>query len=108
MPGNEEIWYLLVLAQTQWRATDGGYYGLDFNVLIQMARGLGIQTGQIFFEKLRVYEREALKIFRQKKEDICDEKQKESCKLEFGEFFEWACGKCEKNPNKKDELNAAE
>lgn len=102
MPGNEEIWHLLTLAQTQWRATDEGYYGLDFSIPISMARGLGIETGKIFFEKLRVYEKEALILFRQGKEDVCDKKQKETCKMEFGEFFEWACGKCEKNPNKKE------
>ena len=108
MQGNEEIWYLLVLAQTQWRATDGGFYGLDFTVIIRMAKELGIAMGQVFFEKLRVYEKEALILFRQGKEDVCDKKQKEICKMEFGEFYEWACKNCEKNSKKKDELNAAE
>lgn len=101
MPGNEEIWQLLVLAQTQWRATFGEFYGLDFGVLIRMAKELGISTGQIFFEKLSIYEKEVLKILRSKKEEICNEEQKGKCRLEFGEFFEWACGKCEKKNTKK-------
>lgn len=97
MPGNEEIWYLLVLAQTQWRATDGGFYGLDYAVITRIAKELGIHTGQSFFEKLRIYEREALSLIKGK----CDGKQKEKCKMEFGEFYEWACSNCEKNPNRQ-------
>lgn len=86
----------MAICQTQWRAGFGGAYGLDYGVIIQTAAALGIETGQIFFEKIRVYENEALKIIRggAKAKQHCDEKQKEKCRIEFGEFFEWACLKC--------------
>ena len=84
-----------MLSQTQWRATFGEFYGLDLNVIIEIAKSLNIETDRIFFEKISVYEREALKILRNK-EDICDEEQKKKCKTEFGEYLEWSCKNCEK------------
>jgi len=32
------------------------------------------------------------------KEQGCNQSQKERCRLEFGDFLDWACKKCESNP----------
>lgn len=65
-------------------------------VYIEMADRLGIMTGPSFFEKLRVYEREALNIIAGKKgKSGCDEKQKEKCRIQHGEWMDWACKNCE-------------
>lgn len=63
-----------------------------------MAKALDIESDQTFFEKVRAFEHEVLRIWQEKasKEGHCDDKQKEKCKIEFGEFFEWACGNCGK------------
>ncbi len=31
----------------------------------------------------------------------CNARQRERCKFEYGEFFEWTCENCEKNPRSK-------
>lgn len=96
MQGNLEIWHVLTICQTQWRAAFGGVYGLDYNAVIRTANQLGISTGWQFFEKIRVYEAEALNVIRRgaDAQNHCDEKQKERCRIEFGEFIEWACREC--------------
>jgi len=32
----------------------------------------------------------------------CTEKEKAACKLQFGEYLEWACKNCEKNKEVKN------
>lgn len=41
-----------------------GPYGLDYGIVMEMARMLGIETDQIFFEKLKAYEMTALEEIR--------------------------------------------
>ncbi|TAN40797.1 MAG: hypothetical protein EPN22_17010 [Nitrospirae bacterium] len=105
LPGNEEICNLLSLAANQWRVGFGGAYGLDLNTIIAMADCLGIEKNQSFFEKIRIWEREVLKIWEEQRKtgdnERCNEKKKSQCKLEFGEFFEWACSKCKKKLTKE-------
>lgn len=69
MKENEEIWNLLILASTQWRTggMDGTPYGLDYNVIIEIAKALGIGRDQIFFEKVKAFESEVLMIWKEKK-----------------------------------------
>ncbi len=31
----------------------------------------------------------------------CSPAQKARCKFEYGEFAEWTCSKCDRNPNRK-------
>lgn len=84
---------------------DGTPYGLDYGVVIEMAKALDIERDQTFFEKVRAFEIEVLRIWKEKsdEEGHCDEKQKEKCKIEFGEFFEWACKNCERMKKKDGE-----
>lgn len=97
LPGNQPLWYLISLIPNQWEVGYNGAYALKMLVYLEMADRLGISTGPSFFEKLRRYEMEALRIIAGKKGKSggCDEKQKEKCRFEFGEFFEWACKNCE-------------
>lgn len=97
MNGNEEVFNLLTLCSTQWRAGFSGAYGLDYNVVIELARALEVEIDQTFLEKVRAFEHEVLRIWNEKDDKgRCDDRQKEKCRLEFGEFFEWACKNCEK------------
>lgn len=92
MPGNRKLWKLLTLAQAQWMVSFGGVSGLKFEVIIDMAPAWQIKTDEVFFEKLSAYELEALKIFRDNEDKgECDEKQKELCKLLYGEYLAWNC-----------------
>lgn len=75
-------------------------YGLDYGVVIEMAKALDIESDQTFFEKIRAFESEVLRIWKDK--GHCDEKQKERCKIEFGDFFEWACKNCERKKEEGD------
>ena len=67
--GNREIWYLLQLAGTQWRTSMAGPEGLDYGVIIEMAKAMAIEINQNFFEKLRAYEITMLEGMRKKKDD---------------------------------------
>lgn len=99
MPGNQPLWYLITLIPNQWEVGFNGAYALKMLVYLEMADRLGIPTGTSFFEKLRVYEREALKIIAGEKDKSggCDEKQKEKCRVQHGEWMDWACKNCEEN-----------
>lgn len=82
---------------------DGVAYRLDYGVIIEMAKALKVEINQIFFEKVKAFENEVLRIWKgkKKKDGPCDEEQKAKCQFEFGEFFEWACKNCEvKNAGK--------
>lgn len=57
---NRDIWYLLQLSLNQWRVGMEDPYGLDFGVIIEMARAMDMEINQIFFEKLKAYEKTVL------------------------------------------------
>jgi len=76
--GNGEIWEILTLASTQWRVGMGGAYGLDYGVVMEMAKALGIRRDQTFFEKVRVVEAEVLRIWdEQRKKKTAHESDEE-------------------------------
>ena len=54
--GNKDIWNLFNICSNQWRAGFSGPSGFDFSVAIEVAKAMGIEINQSFFEKLRAYE----------------------------------------------------
>lgn len=64
-----------------------------------MAQSFGVETDQTFFEKIKIFEAEVLKIINNGKGDtagrpVCNDQQKEMCEYEYGEYFDWACKNC--------------
>jgi hypothetical protein len=53
---NRKIWQLLELASSQWRVGFGEIYGLDYGVIIEMAKAMNIEINTLFFEKLKAFE----------------------------------------------------
>jgi len=102
LPGNEDIWELLRMATRQWRFDFSGPVGLDYGVIFEMARSLGIEIGRDFLEKLHAYEAEILRIRTDKEQpDGCNAKKEAACRIQFGEMFEATCRKCPLNPDNK-------
>ena len=68
LPGNEEMYYLLSRAARQFdRAGMTGLpCSLKYEVVQQMARDLGIRRDRLFYEKLRIWEDEALRVIHAK------------------------------------------
>ena len=54
--GNTKIWHLFYIIANQWRADVSGPTGLDYGVVIEVAKTMDIEINQSFFEKLRAYE----------------------------------------------------
>lgn len=113
--GNRDIWRLLVTAARQWRTwvlteavrTSSGhpvpvvasrFCGLDMGALALMAPAFGLDANQSFFEKLRVFEAECLRIWAAEASGACTEKKKQECAARHGKFLEWACSKCPDKP----------
>ena len=91
-----------MMAATQWRATDGGIYGLDFTAVCLVAQAMNVEVNEEFVSKVRAYEEEALLLQIKKNDDICTEKEREYCRLQFGEdYFIWSCEQCEDMREKK-------
>lgn len=99
MPGNQPLWYLITLIPNQWEVGFNGAYALKMLVYLEMADRLEIPTGPSFFEKLKMYELEALKMLNERKvrTGVCDENEKRKCRIQHGDWLEWACKNCEKN-----------
>lgn len=109
MPGNRDVWEIIRIASNQWRAGLGGVYGLDFSAIILIAQALDVETDYNFFEKIRILEAEILRIIAPDPSagsGACNKEQKEKCKVEFGEYLEWACKNCE-TQNPKSEIKIA-
>lgn len=53
---NEQILNLFNLAGTQWRMGPAGVTGLDYGVIIEMAKVMNIEITQFFFEKIKAFE----------------------------------------------------
>lgn len=104
MPGNQEVFTLLTLDLCPWRVGWGGPYGLDRNLLRNMAEDLGIERDAAFYVKLRAFEEEALKMMSRKKPKNGDpECNEDECRILYGEHFEWACKNCREMAKGKDE-----
>lgn len=69
---NSEIFALLQLAGGQWRQNFNGPCGLDFGVLITMAKDLGMRCDRMFYEKLREYERTVLSMIKTTDKEAAD------------------------------------
>jgi hypothetical protein len=91
-----------MLAKRQWRATDGGVFGLDFAAVLPVARALGVTVDGEFMARICAYEDESLLQFR-KDEKACSEEEREYCRRQFGDAnFAWACGQCRDMKRKKE------
>ena len=66
---NSDIWHLLSLCSSQWRVGMGGAYGLDYGVVMEVAKAMWFDTDEIFFEKLRAYEAAVLDEMNKKEKD---------------------------------------
>lgn len=73
----------------------GGIIGLDIGLIRGIAEDLAIERAEDFYLRLSIFEDEIMGFIRGA-DSICDEKQKRRCQVEFGEYFDWACGNCEK------------
>ena len=107
-PGNESLWYLLVITERQWRKEPfgvltpaGGYIssrdsGIDMATVISIAEKLHIPTDRSFFIKLHLFEGEVLRLKALRESDRCSGGgiKEEECRDIFGEFFEWTCKTC--------------
>jgi len=62
--GNEDIWTLIRLINRQWkvRGMDGTPYALNLAEFRETARDLGFKCDSRFYEKLNIWEVEALKV----------------------------------------------
>ena len=105
------------MSATQWRTSIEGiaaggfaefrtrYVGLDYTAVFAVAHCLEIIPGPSFLNKLRTFEREALKRLAEagseKQSARCDAARKEKCKAKYGAHLEWTCGQCEQNPERK-------
>ena len=83
-----------MMAKRQWKATDGGVYGLDFASVFPIARALGVTVDGEFVARMCAYEDESLLQFR-KDEKACSDEEREYCRLQFGpDYSGWACEQC--------------
>jgi hypothetical protein len=55
-PENEELLECFRLCESQLRATDGGAYAMDWNVVIVVAESMSIPIDGLFYRLLRHYE----------------------------------------------------
>lgn len=65
-----------MLCSNQWRAGFSGATGLDFGVVIEVARALRLEVNQIFFEKLKVFETAVLNEMKPKQAEKQDGKRR--------------------------------
>ncbi len=107
MSGNEEAWRLIRLASGQWRCDWSGPIGLDYGAIIRMAEALGIRVDETLLEKIHAYEREILRISRERTEGkraggspTCDEEKVLDCRARYGDEFDAVCGLCPEQPVK--------
>ena len=59
-PANRDIIDLVILAGSQWRFGPAGPVGLDWPALARVAGSMGIETDEVFYRKLAIFERAAL------------------------------------------------
>lgn len=91
---------MITLAADPW-SFDGmsGSATFKTDLIITMARDLGIARPRAFYEKLKVFVEEVKEVWKKK---TCTEEEKKQCEAQHGEFLEWACSKCEKNPKREN------
>lgn len=83
-----------MMAKRQWKATDGGIYGLDLTAVFRLADAMKMKVDAEFVLRVCAYEDEAVALF-QKTKDVCTEEDREHCRQQFGEDnFMWACKQC--------------
>jgi hypothetical protein len=71
-------------------------------VIYKVAGSFKLNVTPSFLHKLAIIEAEVIRLLRQPApadNQQCDVKQKAKCKFEHGEFFDWVCEQCEKNPS---------
>lgn len=116
LPGNRDIYAVFQLGGAQLRTGVHGfsargfiqistsYIGFDFNALFSIADRLDIHQGPSFLRKLRFLEGRVIKILGELAAGTrCTEQEKQKCRFEFGEYFQWTCDHCEKNPERTKE-----
>ncbi len=63
-PANRDIIDLVTVAAGQWRLGPAGPVGLDWPALARVAESMGIETDEMFYRKLAIFERAALEAMR--------------------------------------------
>ena len=69
MPENEIYLQCFTLCDSQLRPSFSGAFGLDWGVVFEVARTLGIKIDSLFFRLLKVFEDAFLKSINSKQED---------------------------------------
>ncbi|MBW2024372.1 MAG: DUF1799 domain-containing protein [Deltaproteobacteria bacterium] len=59
-PENQEAWELWQAVQTQWRSGPSGPIGLDYGVMMKVARLLGVDLSPAVFGKIQALEKQTL------------------------------------------------
>jgi hypothetical protein len=117
LPGNIEAWTVISMSATQWRtgiegiATQGfaqfqtRYLGLDYNAVFKVAESFEIIPGPCLLNKVRTFEREALKLFAEagsEKPPSCDDAQRQKCTAKYGRHLQWTCDRCERKDGRSE------
>ena len=87
--------------KSQFRISQGVIYALDYNRIIMSAIDMGYKIDEIFLEKLGLFESTLIEIINSGGDSVCTDQDKEKCKIQYGDHFEWACKRCEKNPKNR-------
>jgi hypothetical protein len=92
---------VLCICASQWRVGFGGAYGLDYSAVFAAAQISGVELIKEDLDKIRAFETEVLSIWNKSGgQGPCNEEQKKQCKYEFGEYLDFTCRSCERNPNR--------
>ncbi len=90
LPANKFAWKILSRGYSQWRSNEfEGRYGLDLLAIFEMARALKIEITEDLLNRIMIFERASIAVFR--KEPFCDDRERERCSIKYGEHFAWAC-----------------
>lgn len=91
--------------KNQFKISNGVIYALDYTPILIVAKELDFVIDDLFMQKLNIFESTIIEIINSNGETVCTEKDKEKCKVQYGNHFEWACKRCEKNPKNRVNKN---
>ena len=98
---NIAIWEVFSSISTQFRVDYGKIYAIDYTPYLILAKELNVQIDSIFMKKLNIFEQTSIKIINGNGDSICTSEDKQKCKIQYGNHFDWACKKCKKNPQNR-------
>jgi len=91
------MWSIFTFCDRQLRVAFGGIYAFDYTPIFLIALARGIAFDGDFFRKIKIFETEALECLTKRKN--CTEEDKKKCRIQYGEYLEWACKQCEEMKN---------